>query len=233
MVGFEMVYPCFTVRNLMRPTFSRRIGVGLMLAIGLAVLHGCGSDDHSSSSAEAYPRDDALRLNQIQVVGSHNSYHIQARPELFQYLLRFGSIAQGIQYSHPPLDVQFETQGVRQIEIDVWADPQGDCVFGPTDIPLAGVQIDLLDDAGHIVTTTTTEPAIKPVSAAAIVTTPAPETPAGVASTAMTNAATRAVSASPTVAPSRAAAATPWTRSCSAHTSTSWAHQGSERPTWQ
>ena len=39
----------------------------------------------------------------------------------------------------------------------VWADPQGDCVFGPTDIPLAGVQIDLLDDAGHIVTTTTTD----------------------------------------------------------------------------
>ena len=39
----------------------------------------------------------------------------------------------------------------------VWADPQGDCVFGPTDIPLAGVQIDLLDDAGHVVTTTTTD----------------------------------------------------------------------------
>ncbi len=38
----------------------------------------------------------------------------------------------------------------------VWADPQADCVYGPQDIPLSGVQIDLLDNLGHVVATTTT-----------------------------------------------------------------------------
>jgi hypothetical protein len=95
-----------------------------LLVVALAMLSACGEDQRNVASA-AYPHDDTLRLNQIQVVGSHNSYHIQPRPELLQVLLRFGTLAQGIEYTHPPLDQQFETQGVRQIEIDVWADPAG------------------------------------------------------------------------------------------------------------
>ncbi len=84
---------------------------------------GCGDDD---SSAGAYPRDNELRLNQIQVVGSHNSYH--RRPE--------GRLARAFpieawQYDHLPLDQQFETQGVRQIELDVYADPLGGMYASP------------------------------------------------------------------------------------------------------
>jgi len=96
-----------------------------MLA-ALVALGGCGEDQTRGTTAAAtYPQDDTLRLNQIQVVGSHNSYHIQPRPELLNVLLRFGNLAQGLEYAHPPLDQQFESQGVRQIEIDVWADPHG------------------------------------------------------------------------------------------------------------
>lgn len=91
-----------------------------LLAILLA---GCGGDD---DQAPAYPQDGVLRLNQIQVVGTHNSYHIQPRPALLQfYLTHLGSMAKAWQYTHPPLNEQFESQAVRQIEIDVWADPHG------------------------------------------------------------------------------------------------------------
>jgi len=38
----------------------------------------------------------------------------------------------------------------------VWADPQGDCVLGPNDIPLSGVTVELLDANDQLVTTTTT-----------------------------------------------------------------------------
>ncbi len=38
----------------------------------------------------------------------------------------------------------------------VYADPEGDCVFGPQDIPLAGVKIELLDDHDVIVATVVT-----------------------------------------------------------------------------
>jgi hypothetical protein len=94
-----------------------------LLLVALEALGGCGEDQ--AAAPAAYPRDDSLRLNQIQVVGSHNSYHIQPRPELLKVLLSFGTLAQGLEYTHPPLDQQFESQGVRQIEIDVWADPAG------------------------------------------------------------------------------------------------------------
>jgi hypothetical protein len=76
-----------------------------------------------------YPRDDELRLNQIQVLGSHNSYHIRPDPQILT-LLGMG-IAQLLSYDHPALDVQFDTQRVRQIEIDVFADPQGGLYASP------------------------------------------------------------------------------------------------------
>ena len=66
-----------------------------------------------------------VALNEIQVLGSHNSYHVQPRPELLTYLLGVASAFEAWEYTHPPLDEQFETQGVRQIELDVYADPVG------------------------------------------------------------------------------------------------------------
>jgi hypothetical protein len=90
---------------------------------------GCGSDD---DGADSYPRDGALRLNQMQVLGSHNSYHIQAEPSLFALLAAFDqALADSLEYTHIPLQEQFETQGIRQIELDVFADPQGGLYAGP------------------------------------------------------------------------------------------------------
>jgi hypothetical protein len=66
-----------------------------------------------------------VALNEIQVLGSHNSYHVQPRPALLAYLLGLTPAFEAWEYTHPPLDEQFETQGVRQIELDVYADPMG------------------------------------------------------------------------------------------------------------
>jgi hypothetical protein len=74
----------------------------------------------------AYPRDDVLRLNQMQVLGSHNSYHVHSPPALFAAVADFSqAIADTLDYGHPPLAEQFSDRGVRQIELDVFADPQG------------------------------------------------------------------------------------------------------------
>ena len=60
-----------------------------------------------------YPRDGAIRLNQLQAKGSHNSYHLATvDPKQVPALA----------YSHPPLDQQFEKEGVRQIELDIHFD---------------------------------------------------------------------------------------------------------------
>ncbi len=67
-----------------------------------------------------------VALNEIQVLGSHNSFHIQPRPALLTLLGLFdANLALSLEYTHIPLADQFSMQGVRQIELDVFADPAG------------------------------------------------------------------------------------------------------------
>ena len=66
-----------------------------------------------------------LRLNQIQVIGSHNSYHAGLAPSATVWLQKLNpKSAAALDYRHPPLDVQLSS-GVRQVEIDVYADVKG------------------------------------------------------------------------------------------------------------
>jgi len=70
--------------------------------------------------------DDDLRINQIHVIGTHNSYHIAPAPNVLAVIAKTGKeLAESLDYTHPPLADQFTKQGVRQIELDVFADPQG------------------------------------------------------------------------------------------------------------
>lgn len=76
---------------------------------------------------------DNVKLNQIQVVGSHNSYHLRASQA--EYEVRQGVAPEfnvGLDYEHPQLGIQFSSQRVRQIELDLFADPTG----GKYDDPL-------------------------------------------------------------------------------------------------
>lgn len=69
--------------------------------------------------------DDALRINQIQVIGTHNSYHAGFGPGATKVMLKeapeeFAELS----YRHPALTRQFD-DGVRQIELDVFSDSKG------------------------------------------------------------------------------------------------------------
>jgi hypothetical protein len=66
-----------------------------------------------------------VALNEVQVLGSHNSYHIQPSQALLDILLSFDPQFSAWEYSHLDLADQFELQGIRQIELDVFADPAG------------------------------------------------------------------------------------------------------------
>lgn len=70
----------------------------------------------------AAPAGDAIRLDQIQVIGTHNSYHIAPHPSVAAFL---GPRARGVDYTHRPLAEQFSALGIRQVELDVFADPEG------------------------------------------------------------------------------------------------------------
>jgi len=55
--------------------------------------------------------NNGLRLNQMQALGTHNSYHKYPQPPL--------DTIQALQYFEDPLDVQLQSEGVRQFELDV------------------------------------------------------------------------------------------------------------------
>lgn len=66
-----------------------------------------------------------LKLNQIQVIGTHNSYHAGLGPSMAVWLQAHNPQAfAGLDYSHPALTEQLD-HGIRQIELDVYADTQG------------------------------------------------------------------------------------------------------------
>ena len=73
------------------------------------------------------------RLNQLQVIGTHNSYHIAPAPAVLELIGSTGRRrAEGLDYTHRPLAEQFSRLGIRQIELDVFADPQGGLFAEPS-----------------------------------------------------------------------------------------------------
>jgi hypothetical protein len=77
--------------------------------------------------------DDHIRLNQIQVIGTHNSYHVQTRPERLRKLSEIHPDAMTWAYTHAPLNVQLD-RGIRSLELDMYAHPDGTKVMH---IPIA------------------------------------------------------------------------------------------------
>lgn len=92
----------------------------------LSVLLGaCGSGSDSGGDDDPRPKEE-LRLNQMQVLATHNSYHPYPAPEPTATLARqkLGSAVVIVDYRHSTLEQQLDI-GVRSFELDVWSDPQG------------------------------------------------------------------------------------------------------------
>ena len=69
--------------------------------------------------------DEIMRMNQIQAVGTHNSYHLAPDPRLLSRIRFFTKEVDSWQYSHPPLKIQLQEKNMRQLELDIFPDPQG------------------------------------------------------------------------------------------------------------
>lgn len=70
-------------------------------------------------------RDASPKINQIQVLGSHNSYKKAISPFLLEMLRKEDSVlAMELDYAHAPLSDQLEL-GLRQLELDLFYDPEG------------------------------------------------------------------------------------------------------------
>jgi hypothetical protein len=98
-----------------------------MLALSCGLLM-CGIASGSLAVGQ-----EEVRLNQIQVIGSHNSYHIEPSPAVRTLIAAAGEhLAQSLEYTHPPLAEQFSSRGIRQIELDLSYDPEGGLYAEPS-----------------------------------------------------------------------------------------------------
>ncbi|MDT0345831.1 phosphatidylinositol-specific phospholipase C1-like protein [Streptomyces litchfieldiae] len=78
-----------------------------------------------SGAAPAGSAAPEVRMNEIQAIGTHNSYHREL--SFAEKAAQSATDANfwNLEYSHASLPAQFETQRVRGIELDVFADPEG------------------------------------------------------------------------------------------------------------
>ena len=90
----------------------------------------CSGEDSSAPSTSF----DVLRLNQLQYIGTHNSYHIAPDQTMGLLMLATGYqkgekwaaevLVPALDYSPPPIEVQLAL-GLRMFELDVYDDPKG------------------------------------------------------------------------------------------------------------
>jgi hypothetical protein len=107
----------------------------------------------ASLSAHAQTADDTVRLNQIQVIGTHNSYHTGIAPnEKKLWLPAHADVLSQLNYQHPALSAQL-SGGVRQLELDVFRDKAGGRYAdpaGPRMVAAAGLPADPPFDPEHL-----------------------------------------------------------------------------------
>ena len=76
-------------------------------------------------------------MNQIQVVGTHNSYHAgMAAGEMAVLRKQNAKTAESLAYRHPGIEAQLDA-GVRQLELDVYGDTKGGLFADPLFLRLA------------------------------------------------------------------------------------------------
>jgi hypothetical protein len=111
----------------MRTASTARSRLGIVALVTATILTACSSSGDSGDVGSATTTRTApeIRLNQMQVMGSHNSYHVEPPADVLQGLIDAVPSALELAYTHESLGEQLTTHGIRQIELDVFADPDG------------------------------------------------------------------------------------------------------------
>lgn len=79
-------------------------------------------------AAATHAEDVPLRMNQMQVIGTHNSYHQRPSADKLALMSSFTKEAKEWNYDHKPLTEQL-SNGVRSFELDLHAYPDGWEIF--------------------------------------------------------------------------------------------------------
>lgn len=108
------------------------IPLSMRRSLALLLLLGCGRDSSDSGAvAGSVESAETTPINHVQVVGSHNSYHLRVPSPLFDVLQLFNWILpddqkpEQLDYTHEPLADQLGKYRMRSFEFDFYHDPDG------------------------------------------------------------------------------------------------------------
>jgi hypothetical protein len=92
--------------------------------------------------SQLVPKSDlTLKMNQIQLIGTHNSYHIAPEPGVMKIIKTvMPGEAANISYTHRPLSEQLNFLGMRKLELDVFHDTKGGTFAAPLGATMAGLK---------------------------------------------------------------------------------------------
>ena len=106
-----------------------------LLGLCLLVFASCKKETKDKNVPVVYDNGptDSLKLNQIQIIASHNSYHLKTDSAIFAWMTQADSLGllpsqyspKGIDYTHLPVEQQMSNYNVRGLELDFYNDPQG------------------------------------------------------------------------------------------------------------
>jgi hypothetical protein len=121
-------------RGRLQPSIVAAVAVAVGLSGG-ALAAACPAPDGGHRGPI-----NSLRLDDVQFLASHNSYHVEPEPVLLEALRGFiGDEADTLEYTHHRLAAEFRA-GVRSIELDLFNDrPEGGLYASPKLIPLLGL----------------------------------------------------------------------------------------------
>ncbi len=107
------------------------------IAAAAAIHAGCDLEKPTGGPGCTREAVDALKLNDLQAVGTHNSYKQAIAPKQMALLRAVDrKQADGLDYAHPPLAAQLDA-GARQLELDLLNDPQGGRYASPLAMKMA------------------------------------------------------------------------------------------------
>jgi len=109
------------------------------VVIGLSVLASCknnvtDADGHATRAHEGLGVNASLKFNQIQFIGSHNSYKKAIDSDLLRQI-DDESVSASLDYGHPTLEDQLDL-GLRKLELDIFLDPDGGRYADPAGLRL-------------------------------------------------------------------------------------------------
>ncbi|WP_312162513.1 Ca2+-dependent phosphoinositide-specific phospholipase C [Phenylobacterium sp.] len=108
-----------------------------ILAAAAAIASGCDLEAPSGEPGCTRAAVDALKINDLQAVGTHNSYKQAIAPKQMALLRAVDpKQADGLDYAHPPLTAQLDA-GARQLELDLLNDPDGGRYAAPLAMKMA------------------------------------------------------------------------------------------------